>query len=263
MIKRELIVNLKSFLIYLAVLVGMFLFVYLLYPFILTEETLNQMDELLKAFPEEFLSAFNMDMSSLSTAYGWLKSEGFVYVLLILGIYSSILGSNILLKEESDKTIEYLSFLPIKRAKIVTNKIIAGLIYIVSMIVIFGIFNFVSLLISDDLDKKEFLLLSICPLFVSIPLFALNLFLSTFTHKTKKLLGISLGLVFFFYIVNAISEMSENVEFLKYFSLYSLSDIRGIIANGKISIVCIIVSIVISASLFTLTYIRYNKKELI
>ena len=60
-------------------------------------------------FPDDLLKAFNMDISSISSAYGWLKSEGFVFVLLIIGSYSGIMGSNILLKEENDKTIEYLN----------------------------------------------------------------------------------------------------------------------------------------------------------
>ena len=56
----------------------------------------------MKVFPEEMLKAFNMDISSIDTAYGWLKTEGFIFVLLLIGIYASILGSNILLKEESE-----------------------------------------------------------------------------------------------------------------------------------------------------------------
>ena len=263
MIKRELIVNIKSFIVSLSILVAMFLFVYLLYPFVITEETINQMDELMKSMPESFLKAFNMDMTSISTAYGWLKTEGFVFVLFVSGIYASILGANILLKEENDKTIEYLAFLPIKRSKILTNKLIVSLIYIFALVIIFGLFNLVALLISCDFDKKEFLLLSISPLFIALPLFSMNLLISTFMHKSKKMLGISLGLVFIFYIINLVSEMSENVEFLKYFSIYSLGDVRGIIDNGYMNPICIIVSILLSAIFIVLSYLRYNKKELI
>ena len=104
---REFKVNLKSFIIWLSVLLIMFLVVVLVYPYIITDDTMKNMDELMKVFPEEVLKAFNMDMESIETAYGWLKTEGFMFILLITGFYSSILGGNILLKEESDKTIEY------------------------------------------------------------------------------------------------------------------------------------------------------------
>ena len=121
MIKREFKINLKSFLIWTGILVLMFLVVYLIYPYIITSESIDQMNDMMKMFPEEVLKAFNIDIANIDTAYGWFKTEGFTFVLLIIGIYSSILGSNIVLKEESDKTIEYLESLPIKRSKIVLS----------------------------------------------------------------------------------------------------------------------------------------------
>ena len=65
----------------------------------------------------------------IDTAFGWLKSEGFVFALLIIGAYSGILGSNILLKEENDKTIEYLNSVPVTRKKIAVSKIASGILY--------------------------------------------------------------------------------------------------------------------------------------
>ena len=263
MIKREFKINLKSFIIWLSILIIMFLTTYLIYPYIITDETIKSMDELMKVFPPEILKTFNMDITSLNSAYGWFKSEGFMYVLLIIGFYSSILGGNILLKEESDKTIEYLQSLPIKRSKIVTNKIIVAVTYIFLMVILLGVFNYISLLLSGDFNKEEFLLLSITPIFIGLPLFAINLFISTFLRKTKGTVGISLGLVFIFYIFNVLSELSKNVEFLKYFSIYTLADTRNIIEKIAINPVLVIISVVITIVFISFTYIRYNKKELV
>ena len=124
MFKREMKINFKSFVIWTSILIGLFLIVFLVYPSIINSENMEMMDEMMKMFPEEMLKAFNMDISSIDTAFGWLKTEGFVFVLLITGIYSGILGSNILLKEESDKTIEYLNSVPVTRKNIVINKIL-------------------------------------------------------------------------------------------------------------------------------------------
>ena len=107
MIKREFIANFKSSLAWLLVLVFMFLFVFILYPFIITDETMKSMNEIMTSLYPEVLKAFNMDLSSIDTAYGWLKTEGFTFVLLIIGMYASILGGSIVLNEENDKTIEY------------------------------------------------------------------------------------------------------------------------------------------------------------
>ncbi len=263
MIKREFKVNFKNFLIWISILIIIFLVVYLIYPYIITDDTMKSMDELMKVFPEEVLKAFNMDMTSIETAYGWVKSEGFMFILLIVGFYSSMLGGNMVLKEESEKTIEYLATLPIKRTKIMTNKIIVSITYIILMVLILGIFNYISLSISGTFDHKQFILLSLTPIFIGLPLFAINLFISTFLHKNKKTIGISLGIVFISYILNLLSELSSNVEFLKYFSIYTLADTRNVISKIAINPWTIIISLLLTIGFIIISYINYNKKELI
>ena len=263
MIKREFKVSFKSFVIWLSILVGLFGLVFLIYPFMFNDGTLKEIDVMLEMFPPELLKAFNMDLASMSTAYGWIKTEGFMFVLLVFGFYSSYLGGSILLKEENDKTIEYLSSLPVKRSKIVTDKIIVGITYIVAMVLLFGVFNYVCLLLSGEFDKLQFLLLSLSPIFIALPLFAINLFISTFMHKTKANVGISLGMVFIFYMLNVLSEISDKVDFLRYFSIYTLADVRKIIADVTINPIMVIISLVITIVFIGLSYIRYNKKELV
>ena len=263
MIKREFKVNLKNFIIWLMILILMFLVVYLIYPFMFTEDTIKELEDAMKMFPPELLKAFNMEMSDITTAYGWFKSEGFTYVLLIIGMYSSFLGGTILLKEENNKTIEYLDSLPIKRNTIVTNKIIVGISLIILMIVLLGVFNYISLLILGDFPHKECILLSLTPIFIGLPLFSINLFISTFLHKTKGIIGLSLGMVFIFYVLNILSEISDKVEFLKYFSIYTLADIRNVIANCEFNPVMIGISLLITIVCITASYYNYNRKELI
>lgn len=263
MFKREMKINFKNFMIWTLILIILFLVVFLVYPSIISSENMEMMDEMMKIFPEEILKAFNMDISSIDSAFGWLKSEGFVFVLLITGVYSGILGSNILLKEESDKTIEYLNSVPVTRKNIVINKILCGLLYIILMVIIIGIFNFVGLSLSGDFDKKLYILLSITPIFSGVVIFAVCLFLSTFTHKTKKTIGISLGLVFASYFLNLISEIGENTEFLKYISIFTLADIRNVILDVSINPMMVILSLGFTALFIIFTIVRYEKKELI
>lgn len=263
MLKRELKINFKNFLIWLLILIGLFTIVFLVYPSIINSDNIQMMNEMMEMFPEEILKAFNMDVSSIDSAFGWLKTEGFVFVLLLTGCYSGILGSNILLKEESDKTIEYLNSLPIKRNNIVFSKILSGLLYIIMMIIILGIFNYVGLLLSGEFDKKLYVLLSITPIFSSLVIYFCCMFLSTFTHKTKKMLGVSLGIVFISYALQTLSSLTEDIEFLKYLSVFTLADIRNVITNSAINPLLVAISIILSILFLGLTILRYNKKELV
>lgn len=263
MFKREMKINFKSFAIWTSILILLFLVVFLVYPSIMNSESVKSINEMMNMFPEDLLKAFNMDISTIDTAYGWLKTEGFVFVLLIIGIYSGILGSNILLKEENDKTIEYLNSLPVTRRKIILSKIVCGLMYIMLMVLSVGVFNFIGLTFSGDFDKTSYILLSITPIFSSTTIFAVCLFLSTFAHKTKKTLGISLGIVFISYFLNIISEMSESTEFLKYISIFTLADIRNVIIKSSIHPLMILLSIGIATLFIILSVLHYDKKELV
>lgn len=263
MFKREMKINLKNFLIWTGILLALFLMVYLIYPSLVDEKNISSMNDMMKMFPEDVLKAFNMDISGIDSAFGWLKTEGFVFLLLITGVYSSILGSNILLKEENDKTIEYLNSLPITRKQIILSKIICGLIYITAMIFMVGVFNYIGLYLSGDFNKKEYLCLSVTPWFSSVVFFSLSLFLSTFTHKTKKVFGMSLGIVFISYFLQILSQMSEKAEKIKYLSIFTLADIRNVIEKQTLNAGMISVAIVLTIIFLVMAAIHYDRKELV
>lgn len=263
MLRRELKINFKSFLIWTSILLLLFLVVYLIYPSIISSDNIQMIDEMMKVFPEEMLKAFNMDISSIDTAFGWLKTEGFIFVLLITAVYASILGSNIVLKEESDKTIEYLNSLPVKRKDIFINKIICAVIYILLMIIVIGIFNYIGLELSGNFDRKQYILLSLTPILSALPLFAINLFISMFAHKTKNIFGLSLGIAFISYFLQILSEISDVTEFLKYFTVYTLADIRNVIMNISINPIMVILSLLITTLFIIGSYLKYNNKELV
>lgn len=263
MFKREIKVNLKSFILWTFLLCIMFLAVFSIYPDLVKSDGMKMMDDILKAFPEELIKSFNMDISSINSAFGWFQTEGLVFILLITGCYSGIIGSNILLKEEDDKTIEYLNSLPITRNKIAISKISAGLIYVIGMTFLIGIFNYIGLLFAGDFNQKTFFYLSLSPLITSLVIFSLCMFISVFNKKTKKMIGISLGIVFGSYILNILSTISESIEFLKYISIFTLADIRNIIINSSINMVMLIVSFCLSILFLYLSILNYNKKELV
>lgn len=263
MLKRELKVNLKAFLLWSGILMGIYLLIFLVYPSIIASDEMANIDEMIQMFPPEILKAFNMDIASISTAYGWLKTEGFVFILLVTGCYSGMLGGSILLKEESDKTIEYLATQPVKRSTIIFKKYFVGLVYSIGITLAIGIFNYIGLTVSGDFDTKQYLLLSLTPLFPSLVLFSLCIFISTFFKKTNKMFGLGIGLTFISYILNVVSDMNESVEPLKYISIYTLADVRNVITDVSLNPICIGLSIVISVILLLLTLYRYERKELV
>lgn len=263
MLKRELKINFKNFLIWSAVLNILFLIVFLIYPSLFSAESSYRIDELMKIFPPEILAAFNMDISSISSSYGWLKSEGMIFILIISGCYAGRMGSQIVLKEESEKTIEYLYSLPVTRNQILKAKIIAGALYICLLVISSSLFNYIILIFQQRIEIFQYLTLSLSPLLTSAIFYCLCLFISTLTHKVKKVSGISLALVLISYFVQMLANISNQAAFFQYFSIFSIADTRNIITQGMIDPLKILIAVFICIVCLSLTLYQYNKKELI
>lgn len=263
MLKREFKVNFKSFILWVLITVGIFFLVFLVYPSIIESGESKQVDEMMAMFPEELLKAFNMDLSSLDSAYGWLKSEGFVFVLLIIGCYAGTLGTSILLKEENDKTIEYLHSLPVTRNDIILAKVCVGVTYIILFVLLLGLFNYIGLTISGEFDVKQYILLSITPLFPALVIFFMCLALSSLVRKNNKIFAVGLAIVLISYILQTISTLADSVEFLKYFSVFTLADIRNVIVDISINPMMPLITLMLSIIFLIITIIMYNRKELV
>ena len=98
MFKREFKINFKSLLLWTVILLAMYILIFAIYPSLINEETKESLNLMMESMPQEMLSAFNMDIVGIESAFGWFKTEGYVFLTLIGGLYAAILGSTILLK---------------------------------------------------------------------------------------------------------------------------------------------------------------------
>lgn len=260
MLIRELKINLKSFIIWASIIIGILLMAFLVYP-AMSSQT-EQLDQLLKTFPEELLKAFSMDLISISSVSGWFATEGYMMVTLIGGSYVALLGGSISLKEESDKTIEYLYSKPISRNKIIFSKLLAGFIYVTALNILISLFTLISFKLSNDLNIKLWLTMSLAPLFLHYLFFFLSFFISTFLKKTKAMTGISLGLVIGTYFIHVISLMSDKLKFINYINPHEYFSSRYLIINEHLNYRYLLLTIIIIIISLSLTFYRYNKKEL-
>ncbi|MDD4734122.1 MAG: ABC transporter permease subunit [Bacilli bacterium] len=263
MLKREFKINLKSFIIWTSISIILFLVSFLVYPSIVNSESSANLNEMLKMFPKEVLAMFNMDISNIDTVFGWFQTEGITLFLLLVCLFASILGSNILTKEESEKTIEFLYSKPISRNRIVTSKLLCGTIYILAIILVVTLFNLIGMYLSDSLEFKKFILLSLSISFTALPIFYLTVYISSYFNKIKKTIGIGLAVVFISFFIQMISMMGKKIEWFKYLSFHTLSDSRNIIKTAEMDYRFLIISMFLSLMFIILTYVKYNKKELV
>lgn len=260
MLKREIKVNIKTFIIFLLILVIMLSTVCLIYPSIMDSKI--DVDSMMKMFPKSMLEAFNMDIISIKSVFGWLATEGYIFITLLGGAYFAILGGTIILKEQSEHTIDYLYSKPISKNKIITNKLFCGIIYLIIFNIVVGLTTLIGLKFNDDFNLNKWLLLTIAPLVLELFFFSLSFFISIFFKKTNKGISVSIGTVFIMYLLNLLGTLSDKLDLLKYLSIFNYMDSRQIVLDTKIEMYGLIISIVSCIILIILSYVFYNKKEL-
>ncbi|MCD8562312.1 MAG: ABC transporter permease, partial [Bacilli bacterium] len=138
-IKRELKANLKSIIgwsIFLVLFIAMGMQKYEALQGTNAEEFLKIMDVL----PDAIKAVFGMNVLDITSIIGYY-SVLYLYLILIISIHAVFIGTNIINKEEIDKTAEFLFLKPMTRHNVVNYKLIASLINLV-------ILNLVSLISS-------------------------------------------------------------------------------------------------------------------
>src|SRR5512139_956074 len=129
---RELRANLKSLIIW-SIIIGLLLIIgaskftaYVDNP---------EMWKIFDLFPLAVLDAFSMRGFNLTTVSGFYGIM-FVYFALMGAIAAAMWGSDMISKEERDKTVEFSLVLPVSRSRVVTAKALAALVDCILLVLV-------------------------------------------------------------------------------------------------------------------------------
>jgi len=259
---REISSNKKSFFIWLTVLIALNLTVFSVYPSVASQA--ENIELLMKSYPETFIKVFGVDRLDLTKILHFFGMEVFLFITLLGSIYSMILGSGIISKEEDDKTIEFLLAKPASRGKIITSKALSVLSYILffNMGLFAADLGLMEAFKSNEFNMKIYLLLSLGAFLMHLTFAAAGLLISVFITRARALMSVSLGVVIGTYFLGIISSLSDRFDILKYISPFEYVNAADIINSAGIDYKYIIIMISIICLSVAGTYIFYRKKDI-
>ena len=257
---RELKANLKSLLIWSGFIV---FFIYMGMAKFSAFAGDEEMMKMLEGFPQELLDVFQMNAFNLTTVSGFFGVM-FTYFALITAIFAVMLGSDIISKEERDKTVEFSLTLPITRSKLITGKILAALVNcIVFVLVIWGGTILLSQSYGPDASFYEFLRLCIIALFfIEMIFLAIGVLLGCAMKQYKRANSVAVSLLLGTYFLSIISGLNENLEFLKYFSPFKYFNPVKLLNESKFEPVYLWISLGIVIVSVIGAYLTYSKRDL-
>jgi ABC-2 type transport system permease protein len=244
--------------------IGMFLLIFSsMSKFETLQSSGQSVNQIMETFPKSIQVIFGIngvDLSKASSYFGTI----FLYMLITAGIHAALLGSDIIAKEERDKTSEFLFIKPLTRKQILWQKVLAG----TTIVVLFNIItSILSVLIMNKYSNEGNLTAKIMPLmlgllFVQFIFLSLGLMSGAFTKKTKTAATIPVTVLLSSYLLLIVIALIPNLEFLKYISPLNYFDAQSIIKGDSFPLNSVVISIVIILFSISQTFHFFKVKDL-
>ena len=257
LIKHELKKGCKSLAIW-TLTIGFFVVIcVLMFP-----EMKGEMEDVSEMFSSmgAFTQAFGMDKLNFGTLMGFYAIECGNILGLGGAFYAAILGITALAKEEKERTAEFLLSHPISRNKIITEKLIAIFIQIITMNVLVFFMSVISIVsINEEILWRELLLLHLSYFLVQIVLTGICFGISAFIRSSG--IGTGIGLVTIAYFINIVSNITDSVKNLKYITPFGFAEGADIMLNVDLDWNIVAINMFFSLVGVVVAYMKYINKD--
>jgi ABC-2 type transport system permease protein len=257
---RELKANLKSLIIWGVIVI---LFTVVGYSKFSAYYNNPEMTAIIDDFPSGMISAFNLKAFNLTTVTGFFGIM-FTYYGLLLSIAAAMWGSDIISKEERDKTVEFALTLPVTRQKLITAKTMTALVNCIGLLLITsGIMLVMAQKYQPDREFYRFLSLGMLAIFIMQMIFlAIGIFLGCAMKQYRRAGSVAVSLLLATYFISIISSLNKNLEFLNYFSPFKYFDPVKLLHESKMDILFVGLSAAIIAVSLVGAFVSYAKRDL-
>jgi ABC-2 type transport system permease protein len=257
---RELRSNLKSLLIWSAIVI-----IFNVIGFSKFSAFYNnpELTVILDNMPPAVLNALSMNAFNLTTVTGFFGIM-ILYFSLILAISAAMWGSDIISKEERDRTVEFSLTLPITRSRLVTAKTAAAAVNcIILLLVTWGATLFSSQNYQPGSDFYDFVSITMLSFFLMQMIFlAMGIFLGCVMKKHKMAGSVAISIILITYFASILSELNDNLEFIKYFTPFKYFDAATMLRETRLDVTFVILSIIIIFVFLFGAYEAYKKRDL-
>jgi ABC-2 type transport system permease protein len=222
-----------------------------------------EMLKVLDALPSAFVDAFSMRGFLLTTLTGFFGLM-FTYYALMLSIAAAMWGSDIISKEERDKTVEFSLTLPVTRGRVVTAKALAALVNCIGLLLItWGISLVSAQKYQPDAKFYTFLALCMLALFIMELIFlAIGIFLGCAMKRYKRAGAVAVSLLMGTYFLSIISALNKDLDFLKYFSPFKYFDASLLLNESRFDLAFLGLSLAIIVVCMAGAYWTYARRDL-
>jgi ABC-type transport system involved in multi-copper enzyme maturation permease subunit len=231
--QHELHLSRKTFVTWLGIIAGLMII------FASTSSMLldnDEMAELLKSYPPALLESFNINPESFITFEGWMSSEPYIFLNLLLGIFAILLSAASVSREIDDRTGEFLFTVPLSRRKIFLVKAASHLL---QLSIVFAIAVAAAFLtgqtIAEIKNASGLFLIFLSAYFISLACMGIGYLLTCLIDDERTALSLGVGYVLLSFLFNMLAGLKGFVGELANVSIFRLFDVSVILEKTALS----------------------------
>lgn len=222
-----------------------------------------EMLAILDAYPPAVLDALNLRAFNLTTITGFFGIMH-VYFTLLAGVAAVMWGSDIVAKEERDKTVDFILSLPITRQRLITAKTIAAVINCAVLVLLIWAASLLAAApYNPDAEFYRFLALQMQSIFILMLIFlAVGIFLGCALRRYKRVTAIAVALLLSTFFMSSLSGMDDRLDFLKYVTPFKYVDAGMLYREGRIETVYWVLTLLLILVSMTAAYVTYARRDM-
>jgi ABC-2 type transport system permease protein len=210
----------------------------------------------------QFKGISNID--DLFSVLGFYSANNVIYMMVLGSIYSIVLFSNILLKEEYNKTAEYLLSWPLNRNDVFTSKFTVTIInvFILNLVTATAGFVCMEIVKTEPFSVRAFMILSLYTFLLNLLFGTIGLLMATLIKRPKPVTTFSIGLVLILYFIYTLSKITESVSALGYISPFKYVSLDTTSPAYHLELSNLLYFILLSLVMTFISYRLYKRKDI-
>lgn len=258
LVRHELRQGVLSFAIWTGSIAFLMLVCIFLFP-----EMKTQMEDVGDVFASmgSFTAAFGMDRLNFGTLTGFYAIECGNILGIGGALFAAMIASNLLCKEEKERTAEFLLTHPITRGQVVAGKLGAMALQTLALNGAVFLMSIASIAaIGYEIPWKELGLLHLANFLVQLELEGVCFGISAFLRRGG--LGIGMGLTICLYFLNLVANLSKHAKFLKYVTPFGYAEGADLISDGCLNLGYLAVGAAFTLLGILAAFWQYGRKDI-
>jgi ABC-2 type transport system permease protein len=224
----------------------------------------QSINELLDSLPGGVSSLLGANILDLQSAGGFFAMCA-LYLAIMLGVHAVLLGSGIIAKEETDKTIEFLVTKPVTRNRIFLAKVLAAATAVVFLNIVALIASIVTVNMFNEGPpiNSDIIFLMPAVLFIQLIFLAVGVSFAAIMRRPKRAGIFSAAVLLATFILSSFVDITDRYDFLRYLTPFQYFDPKTIFAENAYKPAYILIATVAFIIMLAVSRFAYKSRDFI